>query len=66
MEDEMTKNDVIICELIKQLQRNAQDYRDWKCEESLYSMSALMNQIVVLAKEDLFPQKEAKDEKKFS
>lgn len=59
------KNNEMICELIKQLQRNAQDYTDWHCEESLYSMACIMNQIVVLAKEDLgLGEKESENEQK--
>jgi hypothetical protein len=59
------KNEKKILELAKELKSHVEDYIEWKQEESLYSISALTNRIVHLAKEALFPeQKEAEDEQK--
>jgi hypothetical protein len=40
-------------ELVKQIQRNANDYRTRRTDESIYAMAALMNQLVVLYREEL-------------
>lgn len=39
-------------ELVKQIQRNASDYQSQNTEESIYAMAALMNQLVVLFREE--------------
>jgi hypothetical protein len=58
-------NNQKIAELAKELQQHLEDFIEWKQEESIYSIAALTNRIVMLAREELFPsqvEKEDKDE----
>jgi hypothetical protein len=50
MEEQMTTEEEII-ELMKQIQRNSEDYQEGN-KDSVYSMTALMNQIIQLVRKE--------------